>query len=263
MRSVVVTGAASGIGLEIARELLASGWVVVGVDISEPASLGRPPEFRAVVGDVQDGRVLEEAAMLAGQGARLTAWVNNAALMHTEPLHLMSEDLIQRILSVDLQACVIGARIALNEFLRTGTAGSIVNISSIHAKAAWPGTGPYDIAKAGLDALTRYICVEYGHLGLRANSVAPGAVDTRMSTRTVAALSSPRLDPADLSPMRRASHPREIAQVVDFLLSGECNAINGHVLAVDNGMSAWSYPFDPNPDVRFETSDGGIGHGDD
>jgi NAD(P)-dependent dehydrogenase (short-subunit alcohol dehydrogenase family) len=127
-------------------------------------------------------------------------------------------------------------------------------VSSIHARAAFPGYALYDTCKGAVESLTRYVCVEYGHLGIRCNAVAPGAVLTPAAVRLSEATDDPDAAFAatrDLSPMHRISDPKEIADVVAFLLSPEAIAINGHVLAVDNGMAARAYGFAPAPGIKF------------
>ncbi len=267
VRSVVVTGAARGIGAAIAERLTAADWVVVGVDRDRVrlealmSSLAGP----SVVGDVRDPAVMSCARRTAEQSGELRAWVNNAGIVRVEPLHLMAIETITEVLDIDLVAVVLGTREALRSFLSHGVAGSVVNISSIHSRAAFPGFGAYDAAKGGVEALTRHVCVEYGHLGIRCNAVAPGAVRTEIATAALASRgaahegqrSSARSggvlpDPSQLAPMRRQSEPTEIASAVAFLLDEVSFSINGHVLAVDNGMSSWSFAFPPDPDVHFQ-----------
>ncbi len=255
----VVTGAANGIGRAIAFRLASSGWSLVGVDRESAALekvLGELGGI-AVTGDVRDTDVLTAARAAAEDAGELRAWVSNAGINRVAPLHLMDLETIDEVLDIVLRAVIVGARVALQSFLANGVAGSIVNISSIHGRGGFPGFGAYDAAKGGVEAFTRYVCVEYGHLGIRCNAIAPGAVNTAIgsgpgASRTMAAPDAPSA--AELAPMRRTSEPDEIAEVVAFLLSGAPVSINGHTLAVDNGMSAWSSRFPPEPDVRFATA---------
>jgi glucose 1-dehydrogenase len=251
-----VTGAAHGIGLAIARRLATSGWAVVGVDRDASALAESMPGLRgtAVPGDVRDPAVLAAARDAAEGLGELRAWVNNAGVVRVAPLHLMEPETIDEVLDIDLRAVLLGTREALGSFLRHGIPGAVVNISSIHARAGFPGYGAYDAAKGGVEALTRHVCVEYGHLGIRCNAVAPGAVRTDIAAPERAGPGSPALrtlQASALAPMRRVSEPEEIAEAVAFLVEGPSGAVNGHVLAVDNGMSSWSFAFDPDPAVAF------------
>jgi NAD(P)-dependent dehydrogenase (short-subunit alcohol dehydrogenase family) len=258
--SVVVTGAGNGIGRSIALRLASTGWAVVGVDRDEAAldEAVRAVAGVAVAGDIRDERVLAEARRAAENSGELRAWVNNAGVVRLGPLHLMAPEVIDETLDIDLRAVIFGTREALGSFLAHGVSGSVVNVSSVHAQGAFPGYGPYDAAKGGVEALTRYVCVEYGHLGIRCNAVAPGAVNTNIVARMPPAAQSvtSAVPGADLSPMRRVSEPEEIAEVVAFLVEGPSKAINGHALAVDNGMSAWNCVFPPDNSVAFAPPEG-------
>jgi NAD(P)-dependent dehydrogenase (short-subunit alcohol dehydrogenase family) len=254
--SVVVTGAANGIGKSIAVRLAATGWAVVGVDRDVAAleeAIGTVAGV-VVAGDIRDNKVLSKARQAAEGAGGLRAWVNNAGIVRLGPLHLMPPEEIDETLDIDLRAVVFGTREALSSFVANGVRGVIVNVSSVHARGAFPGYGPYDTAKGGVEALTRYVCVEYGHLGIRCNAVAPGAVNTSIVPSTPAGVPRPAtaaIQAADLSPMHRVSEPEEIAEAVAFLVEGPSTAINGHVLAVDNGMSAWNCAFPADSSVAF------------
>jgi NAD(P)-dependent dehydrogenase (short-subunit alcohol dehydrogenase family) len=255
-KSVIVTGAANGIGKAIVARLATTGWVVVGVDRDVDALQHVTGQVggAAVAGDVRDREVLMKARGAAEDAGQLSAWVNNAGVVRLGPLHVMSPEVIDETLDIDLRAVVFGTREALTSFLANGVGGSIVNISSVHARGSFPGYGAYDAAKGGVESLTRYVCTEYGHLGIRCNAIAPGAVNTNI----VAPAGPDRPEPvswviqgADLSPMHRVSEPVEIAEVVAFLVEGPSFAINGHTLAVDNGMSARNYAVAPDSAVVF------------
>jgi NAD(P)-dependent dehydrogenase (short-subunit alcohol dehydrogenase family) len=255
-RVAVVTGAANGIGRALTAVLLGDGWSVTGVD-RDVEGLDRLPgdeRFEAVAGDVRDTAVLRRAREAAEAAGELSAWVNNAGIVRLAPLHAMDLVTVDEVLDVDLRAVVVGTREALRSFLDHAVAGSIVNVSSIHGRGAFPGYGAYDVAKAGVESLTRYVCVEYGHLGIRCNAVAPGAVRTGIVTPASGAAGPPMPSDVALAPMRRASEPEEIATAIRYLLSSTALAVNGHTLAVDNGMSARVFAFEPDPSVRFPNS---------
>jgi NAD(P)-dependent dehydrogenase (short-subunit alcohol dehydrogenase family) len=240
----VVTGAARGIGKAIATSLCGYGWQVVVVDRPGEALSrwqGSPGIAGVVAGDVCDDETLAAAARLAGQAGLLTAWVNNAALIEQEPLHAASASHIDRMLATDLRAYLAGSRLAVQGFLATGAAGSIVSVSSVHSRLAFAGYALYDICKAGVDGMTRTIAAEYGDRGIRANSVAPGAVMTEAEEAARRA-TPPAFEPI---PLRMFSAPREIAEVVAFLASPLSAAINGAVIAADRGLSTTFLPTAP------------------
>lgn len=256
----VVTGAGNGIGRSIAERLDLDGFMVLAVDRDGPAlsDLTRArPSVRTLVADLTGPGTMPEIRAAAERLGTLTAWVNNAALVELGALHEADDAHLDAVLGVNLRAVLTGTREALRAFLAAGTAGSIVNISSIHARGGFPGYAVYDTCKGGVEALTRYVCVEYGHLGIRCNAVAPGAVLTpaavRLSERTpdpAAAFAATRA----LSPMRRMSDTAEVAAAVAFLLQPGSVGVNGHVLAVDNGMAAQAASFEPESG-RLKLSD--------
>ena len=256
-RAVVVTGAANGIGRATVARMAATGWFVVGVD-KDGAALQSALEGlggATVAGDVRDIDVLHEARSRAEHNGQLWAWVNNAAMVRMAPLHVLDPAAIDEMLDIDLRAVVFGAREALGSFLAHSVPGAIVNVSSVHARGGFPGYGPYDTAKGGVEALTRYVCVEYGHLGVRCNAVAPGAVRTQFDAQARLELLGRHptfiSDGANLAPMLRTSEPAEIAEAIAFLIDGAPLSVNGHTLVVDNGLSARNYGFPADETVVF------------
>ena len=256
-QSVVVTGGANGIGRATSRRLGSAGWTVLAVDHDDVAlaTLGAETQARisGLAVDLTQASAMQEIVDAAERLAPLAGWVNNAGILADRPLHEMDDELIDRILAINLRATILGTRAAVQTFLSHGRTGAIVNVSSIHAQHPFPGHPVYAASKGAIEALTRQICVEYAGAGIRCNAVAPGAVATRMTISPEAddASTTRQLsNAAALSPAGRVSSAAEIAEAIEFLLSERSTSINGHVIAVDNGMAAHGRV--PQPDNHPE-----------
>ena len=116
----------------------------------------------------------------------------------------------------------------------------------MHARAAYVNSSAYGVTKAGIEALTCDIAVEYGQLGIRANAVAPGGVRTPANLTTNTAESLEAMGRAH--PLGRIGEANEIAGVVSFLLSEDAGFVTGHALVADGGLTArcWSFELDPD-----------------
>lgn len=224
--SVVVTGAARGVGRAIAELLRDEGWAVVVLDVA-----GSPPERCGfVAGDAADPTTVAAAAAEAERAAPLRGWVNNAAVFADAFLHEDAPGVLESIAS-NLLPAVVGSAEAVRRF-RVNGGGAIVNVSSHQAQRPVAGALPYATAKAAIEGLTRATSVDYGADGIRANAVALGSIITERFDG----------DPAEQGaahPLGRMGSTDEVAGAVAFLLSDAAGFISGAVLPVDGGRSAW------------------------
>ncbi len=254
--SVVVTGVGSGIGRAILKKLVTDKYFVVGIENNSALAKSAADEFGnsalIINEDLCNEGVFEKAAKEASKVAPLTSWVNNAGIALGGNLHNPNPTEVQRLFDVNLMGVYWGCSAAIKSFIENKISGSIVNISSIHGRSAFNGWAAYDAAKGGVDALTRYICVEYGPLGIRANAIAPGAIRTEMLSKVISESEDPaktELDMAIIHALERLGEPIEIAEVAAFLLSEKASFLTGQSIAVDGGATARCYRYDPTEDI--------------
>jgi len=237
-RVAVITGAARGQGAADARLLAAAGCAIVATDVLEDegealcAEIGERALF--VHHDVTEEsgwqRVVEEATSTFG---RLDILVNNAGIHRTASL--LDEDPVAfgRILAVNLIGPFLGIRAVANA-MQQGGRGSIVNISSVAGIRGLAGHSSYGSSKWGLRGLSQTAAVELGPLGIRVNTVIPGAIDTAMMTP----LTESTAHRFAHLPLGRHGEVDEIAPVVLFLASDASSYLTGAEIAVDGGMAA-------------------------
>jgi NAD(P)-dependent dehydrogenase (short-subunit alcohol dehydrogenase family) len=238
----LVTGAARGIGLAVAKRFLAEGWRVALLDIEGQllrgavAGLASPEATMALSCDVSDAADVTSAlAEVERRFGRLDALVNNAGIAVFAPLLETSDDDWKRVLEVNLTGPFICTKAAV-PLMREHGGGAIVNITSISAVRASTLRSAYGTSKAGLAHLTKQLAVELASLGIRVNGVAPGPVETAMAK----AVHTPeiRADYHDAIPLNRYGLEEELAEAVFFLCSDRASYITGQILAVDGGFDA-------------------------
>jgi NAD(P)-dependent dehydrogenase (short-subunit alcohol dehydrogenase family) len=244
-RSAVVTGVASGLGREVARELSSEGARVLGCDVNDEDGAGTMEGigfYRHA--DVSRERDVEALVAESLQRfGRLDVMVNNAAIQIEEELAETTEEQLDRILAVNLKGVFFGCKHAVRAMRGTG-GGSIVNIASILGLVADGILAAYCAAKGGVLGITRATAVRYGADGIRCNAVCPGDIDTPL----VAAYFQTAEDPAALRaevereyPLGRIAQPREIARAVVFLATDDSSFMTGQPLILDGGPLADCY----------------------
>ena len=238
--TILVTGAARGIGLATARRFLRDGWQVALLDIDGPAqreaarALGHADRVLALTCDVAVVAEVDAAfAEVHDRFGTLHALVNNAGVAVFKPILETTPEEWSRVLDVNLTGPFLCARAAVP--LMTG-GGAIVNIASISGVRASTLRVAYGTSKAGIMHLTKQFAAEFAGLGIRANCVAPGPVDTAMAkavhTQAI------RADYHDAIPLARYGLEEEIADAIHFLCSERASYITGQTLAVDGGFDA-------------------------
>ncbi|MCF1592519.1 SDR family NAD(P)-dependent oxidoreductase [Streptomyces muensis] len=239
-RSAIVTGAASGIGREVALLLAGSGCAVVVVDYDEAGAKAVAEEVSQaggavlpVVGDVRDRDTVERAIVEAGRLAPLRVAVNNAGVgTGLDPIDKVTPEEWRRIMSIDLDAVNTCLQLQLPAIAENG-GGAVVNTASALGLIARAGQSPYITAKHGVIGLTKAAALDYAPQGVRVNAVCPGVVDTPLVPQDDAI----RQLLIAQHPIGRLGHPAEIAAMIAFLASDAASFVTGAAIPVDGGMT--------------------------
>jgi NAD(P)-dependent dehydrogenase (short-subunit alcohol dehydrogenase family) len=246
--TVVVTGAANGIGRAIALEVAARGAdAVVVADLERTPRGGGTPTDEMVsegttgrfvetdIADAESVSVLFET--VAEEFGGLDVLVNNAAVFGDDTVQALDLSDWQLAVDVNLTGTFLCCKEALPLLL--DSEGSIVNISSVAGLKGQTKKAAYCATKAGVTNLTRQIALDYAGDGLRANSVHPGVMATSASEGFLDTSHGRQL--LESIPMDRAGEPEEVARVVAFLASDMASYVNGHALVVDGAITAKYY----------------------
>ena len=238
----LVTGAARGIGLAVAKRFLTEGWRVALLDIlgdvleKSVAGLNEADATLALTCDVSDTDAVASAlAKIERRFGRLDALINNAGVAVFTPVMETSDADWERVLAVNLTGPFLCTKAAV-PLMRKHGGGAIVNITSISGLRASTLRSAYGTSKAGLAHLTKQLAVELAELGIRVNGVAPGPVDTAMAKAVHSA--EIRADYHGAIPLNRYGLEEELAEAVYFLCSDRASYITGQILAVDGGFDA-------------------------
>ncbi|APA86754.1 SDR family oxidoreductase [Paraburkholderia sprentiae WSM5005] len=235
-RSILVTGASSGIGRATVEALCASGASVIAAarNGNELARLAEETGCEPLKLDVSDEAAIDEALASLEPFDGLVNCAGIALLERAVDTTAASFD---RVMAVNARGAVLVAKHVARGMLDAGRAGSIVNVSSQAALVALDDHLSYSASKAALDAVTRALCIELGPHGIRVNSVNPTVTLTPMA---VLAWSDPvKRDPAlQAIPLRRFAESAEVAAPILFLLSDAASMISGVCLPIDGGYTA-------------------------
>lgn len=240
-RLAVVTGGARGIGRAIVMELLKQGNKVAALDLNadqlaELETMAKDAGFEAITRccDITNtAQLIEILEGLASKHGPVAILVNNAGVTRDKLMMQMDEADFDLPINVNLRASFMATKAVLRGMIRAKF-GRIIHISSVAGVMGQAGSANYAASKAGLIGMAKSIAREVGKKGVTANCVAPGFIDTDMTS----VLPEPVKQAAmAVIPMRRMGKPEEIAKAVAFLASEDAGYITGQVLCVDGGMA--------------------------
>jgi NAD(P)-dependent dehydrogenase (short-subunit alcohol dehydrogenase family) len=252
-RVCAVTGAAGGIGQDIARELARAGASVALLDRDRAACAAVAADIERSGGralalecDVADAASVNAAAAACRDAiGTCRVLVNNAAALYADPLLDIELDKWNRLLSINLTGYLLCAQAFGRQMVAAG-GGSMVHVSSISGTFPQPYSGAYSVSKAGINMLSKLLAVELGEHGVRSNVVAPAIVRTPLSE---AFYRDPEIlrRRTEIVPTRRIGAPRDIADTVLFLASERSIYISGQDITVDGGVSQALLSLIPRP----------------
>jgi NAD(P)-dependent dehydrogenase (short-subunit alcohol dehydrogenase family) len=238
----VLTGAAGGIGIEIAV-LLAQHGPVLAIDQDQAALSEAVVAIRSrggqqvepVIADIATEAEISRAFGCLPDTSRVRSLVNCAAIFDHQPAKTMSLRAWERVLRVNLTGAFLCSRAA---FPRMGPGSVVVNIGSINGHRAIPTHSNYAVSKAGLMMLTQCLAVEWAPHGIRVVSVSPGIVDTPMNREVERLAGINGRDVQSKLPLGRYASALEVARVVAFLISDAAAYISGTDILVDGAWTA-------------------------
>ena len=243
--TAVVTGAGSGIGLEVARALHEQGAKVFGLDLAEGGMAGIATFVACDVGD--SAKVASAFAEISKQTSVIDVLANNAGIGAVGTVEDATDDEWSRVMNVNV-AGISRVTAAALPLLRKSKQGSIVNTCSIAATVGLPKRAVYSASKGAVQSLTLAMAADHVYENIRVNCVNPGTADTPWVGRLLDKAADPAAERAALEarqPMGRLVSPQEVASSILYLASPKQASTTGTILAVDGGMDGLRLPGRP------------------
>ena len=242
---IAITGASSGIGLEIARKFYLAGARLALCSRSEERVRSAVADWA----DTSDARLLIISAdtsiikdiyrfrdAAVERFGRIDVWVNNAGIEHPMPTVEMTQEIFDAVVNTNFRGYYFGCQSAAQDMLRRGEGGTIVNIGSVNAVTVVPGQAVYAATKAAISQMTKLFAREWGRDGIRVNCVGPGSIPTRINEEKYKVPGAEKAMREKI-PMGRRGDVSEVADAVLYLASGEASYITGQTLFVVGGLT--------------------------
>lgn len=238
-KSAIVTGAAKGIGMAIAKRFVAEGARVLLVDVNAgalrdcAAGLDMPDCIADVTAKADVQRMVDRAVELFG---RVDCLVNGVG-GHNKLAQFVDveEEEFDRTIRLNLKSQFLCGQAVARQMIRQGDGGTIINMSSINARIAIPTLAPYAAAKAGSSQLTNAMAVSLGEHAIRVNAIGPGTILDEERLQTIFGRDDLRHRILSRTPLRRPGKPEEVASVAVFLATDDSSYLTGQTIYPDGG----------------------------
>ncbi|MRI34894.1 3-oxoacyl-ACP reductase [Endozoicomonas sp. OPT23] len=237
-KKVIVTGAAQGVGYEIANRFIEEGASVAILDLNGEGAFAAGDKLGALAYqvDVTDSEMMEQVINKAVKDlGGLTTLVNNAGASVVSPLHKTSLDMFQQMLDINLKGVFHALRVVIPMFMEQEEGGSIVTIASGAGVKPISGQSAYAASKAAVISLASSVALEYGSK-IKSNSLSSSYIETPASQILRDTMPEALEDVRDYTPMGRLGQPRDMADASVFLASDLCSFITGQNIEVDGGI---------------------------
>lgn len=232
---ILITGAASGIGLATVEAVRQEGAIVAAADLDEINGLGNDDSAYKL--DVSSAvETAEVVAQIVARHGRIDGLATCAGISVEGSVTQFDLEKWHKAIAVNLTGTMLSCRAVLPHMLAAGR-GSIVTVASIYGMTGGPGNTPYNVTKGGVLQLTRSLAADYGASSIRINAVSPGYIETPM-TGMLAHAGTMRDAFVGMHLLQRAGQPEEVGKVIRFLLSDEASFVTGANIPVDGGFSA-------------------------
>lgn len=239
-----ITGAASGLGLATAKRFAQEGAVIVGADLQRTDGWDEveelSPKSSLHMLDVREEQPQHEAvAKAVEQHGRISSVMTAAGVAGGGAVHMLDIAEWQRVVDINLTGTMLSVKACLPSMIEQRT-GSIITVASVEGLEGCEGGSSYNASKGGVVILTKNLACDYGRLGIRANAICPGFIDTPMfQSAIMEGMGEERAEPIKFQhKLGRWGRPEEIAGAALFLASEDSSFVSGVALPVDGGYTA-------------------------
>jgi NAD(P)-dependent dehydrogenase (short-subunit alcohol dehydrogenase family) len=249
MKTAIVTGAGSGIGKSIAKKLADSSYVVAVSDIKLDNAKKVAEDIRKSGGDAfpvqvdirEEESVKQMVNYTIKETGSLSLLINNAGINYNHSVEDCPIEQFDSCIAINLRGHYLCSHYSLPH-LKVNISSSIINIASTHAFRTQPRFFPYNVAKAGILAMTNSMAIDFGRFGVRVNALCPGLIKSHIEDISLYDHSDPKLQSViGYHPIGRVGIPDDVAHAVVFLASEKASFINGEYFVIDGGRNAMTY----------------------